>query len=233
MCTQDNPYGTPTIRTDLVAVGRNNFPLPSQVINLAHPVPVLGELAIIGFGFIHHDSPSFGVNIFNRMPYGRQSAGQDSPGQPFGVGAEITHGSKAPERLSQQRPAFSPQVSAQGFGVSNNLICTQVSQVFCLLRWGQTRQRTEIRIRRNRGGSPGSALIEHNDLIVLQGAGQPGRLRRGVQRGPGRLMSGSALQEQQVGSLFPVLTGDDSCEYFYHSRGWIEVVQRHLQSNLT
>ena len=46
-------------------------------------------------------------------------------------------------------------------------------------------------------------------------------------------MSGSALQEQQVGSLFPILTGDDPRKYFYHSRGRIEVVQRHLQSNLT
>ena len=97
LCTQDNPHRTPTIRTDLVAIGRNNLPLPSQVINLAHPVPILGELAIIGFGFIHHDPPSFGVNIFNRMPHGRQSAGEDSSRQPFGVGAEIAHGSETPE----------------------------------------------------------------------------------------------------------------------------------------
>ena len=84
--------------------------------------------------------------------------------------------------------------------VADDRVGAEVGEVGGLLGGGRARER-----RPDRGGAAGPALVEQQHPIVAESARHPARRR---DRGTGRLVAGTALEEDEVGPLLATDGGD-------------------------
>ena len=107
------------------------------------------------------------------------------------MGRQIVQCREPAEGLAEHRPGLDAQLLAQVLAIGDDLIGPHVAQVLRLVLRGTDGLAHRI-------GQPRAALVEEDQLVVLQSPGQPGR-GGWIEAWPGGLMAGPALQEQQIG----------------------------------
>jgi hypothetical protein len=188
-----------------VAVGRADLAGIAAVEEPGEPVVVLREPLEVAPVEPPHRVEGGHVDGIDGTADGRQATGDVDLAQAVGCGAEVVQRAEAPEGLAEHAPPPCAEVLAERFGVTDDRVGTKVPEPVCVdggiggwLAIG--------------GGSPGAALVEHDDPVVAQGTVEP----RGRGREAGRawrLLPRTSLQEQEVRPVAAVVSSDLASEH--------------------
>ena len=119
---------------------------------------------------------------------------------PFGRDRQVGHRGEAAEALAEHAPPLDAQLLADVLGVADDRVGAEVRQVG---RLGLRRVARDFRADRCR--PPGSALVEQQHPVVLDGPFHPARRRT---RGPRRLEARTTLEEEEVRAVGPIRSCD-------------------------
>ena len=220
------------LHADPLPVREAQPPGVGRVGEAAEAVTVGGEPRPVLLAAGDHRPPGGGVDVVHVGADRRQPSCEQRLVDAAGGGAEVAQSGEPAEGLPQQRPAPHAEVLAQQLGVGHDCIGPEVGEVPRLLGGGGLAQGGGAgdRALGHRGvgadgrGAAGAALVQHHHAVLAQCTAEPSR-GGGLERA-GCLGAGAALQEDEVGTIFAAVGGDDTGEHLDLGAGGVGVIER-------